>query len=481
MLVLTELIAFTAIASQAVGAVTFAVPSKVGTGGYAYAPLDKAPIGISFEFFAFPSYFTNVTATKQCLSNWKDLTGVWPPIRIGGTTQDRASYDASTSAYVVYTVASAADAPSTLTFGPKFMTLANTYGGSVVVGLNRGKNRLSNTIDAAKVAVSEMSNLLAIELGNEPEYWKSDGQPIASGTWNPATDAASQNNWDILVGSAVNRKNIIQAGNSNALPPTWGAEELIATQNSTVKQYINSYAHHNYPGGTIQSLMTHSTTVSNIHRFDADIASALGVGKPYVFGETNSVSGGGAAGVSPTFGAALWTMDYSLRATYSNMSRTYFHHGTVGNCQYCFWGRYSMGAPYYGATAAVALMAGASHLTALDTGKTNYAAYATFDTTGAPLRVLLYNSDYYTGSGTRSSTSFTLTGLTSNSVKAKRLTAASALSRPDQGGNPSFGGQYFNNGTCTIGGTETYETSAVSGGQATFTLKATEALLVYLQ
>jgi hypothetical protein len=49
------------------------------------------------------------------------------------------------------------------------MTLANTYGGSVVVGLNRGKNNISNTIAAAKVAVSEMSNLLAIELGNEPE------------------------------------------------------------------------------------------------------------------------------------------------------------------------------------------------------------------------------------------------------------------------------------------------------------------------
>jgi hypothetical protein len=155
--------------AQSAAAVSFSVPSNVGTGGYAYAPLEKAPIGISFEFFAFPSYFTNVTATKQCLANWKDLTGVWPPIRIGGTTQDRASYDGSTSAYVVYSVASPADAPSTLTFGPKFLTLANTYGGTVVMGLNRGKNRLTNTVDVAKVAVSEMSNLLAIELGNEPE------------------------------------------------------------------------------------------------------------------------------------------------------------------------------------------------------------------------------------------------------------------------------------------------------------------------
>jgi hypothetical protein len=69
----------------------------------------------------------------------------------------------------VYTVASPADAPASLTFGSSFMTLANTYKGSVVLGLNRGKNNIDNTISAAKVAVSSMGNLLAIELGNEPE------------------------------------------------------------------------------------------------------------------------------------------------------------------------------------------------------------------------------------------------------------------------------------------------------------------------
>ncbi|KAK3689891.1 hypothetical protein B0T22DRAFT_374914 [Podospora appendiculata] len=463
-------------------AVTFDVPSKAGTGGYAYAPLDPAPIGISFEFFAFPSYFLNVTGTNQCLANWKALTGVWPPIRIGGTTQDRALYDAKTSAYVVYSVANAADAPSTLTFGPKFMTLAGTYEGSVVVGLNRGKNNIENTIAAAKVAVAETINLLAIELGNEPEYYVKDKQPIASGNWTPAADVASQNNWNLRVGSAVGKKSLIQAGNWNAAPPEWGAAKLIAAENATVRQYVRHYAHHNYPGGTIQSLMSHATTAKNIHVFDADVKAALRAGKQYVLGETNSVSGGGAAAVSPSFGAALWTMDYALRAAYSNISRTYFHHGTVGNCQYCFWGRYAMGAPYYGATAAVALLAGARHLTALDSSTTAYAAYASFDADGAPLRVLLYNSDYF-ANGTRKSQTFTITGLgEARTVRAKRLTAAGgATARVDQGGNPTFGGQWFTNETCVVAGTETFETAVVEGGQATFQVKATEALLVYLQ
>ncbi len=47
--------------------------------------------------------------------------------------------------------------------------LASSYGGSVVLGLNRGKNSITNTIAAAMTAVAKMGNLLAIELGNEPE------------------------------------------------------------------------------------------------------------------------------------------------------------------------------------------------------------------------------------------------------------------------------------------------------------------------
>ncbi|KAI1197683.1 hypothetical protein F5X97DRAFT_343523 [Nemania serpens] len=468
-------------AASTASAVTFTIPSQAHTGNYKYAPVEPAPVGISFEFFAFPSYFTNVTATTKCLSNWRDLTGVWPPIRIGGTTQDRAQYDAQMTAYVVYTVSNPADAPASLSFGSSFMTLAAKYGGSVVVGLNRGKNNIQNTINAAKAAVNGMGNLLAIELGNEPEYYSRNGQPIAAGPWNPAVDAASQNNWAMAVGSALNKRDIIQAGNSNDSPPTWGAAELIATQNATVKQYVHDYAHHNYPGGTTMSLMSHRGISSNLHVFDADVAAALREGKQYIFGETNSVSGGGAAGVSPTFGAALWTMDYVVRATYSNISRTYFHHGTVGNCQYCFWGRYSMGAPYYGAYAATAFMANAASLTALDDGNSNYAAYVSFDSAGAPLRALLYNSDYYGGSGSRSSQPFELGGLTGGSVRAKRLAGDSAVARVDQGGKVTFGGQTFTNGDCNVSGSETFETLAVSGGRATVSLKASEALLVYFK
>jgi hypothetical protein len=146
-----------------------------------------------------------------------------------------------------------------------------------------------------------------------------------------------------------------------------------------------------------------------------------------------------------------------------------------------FRGRYTTASPYYGAYTATAAMAGGSYIFALDPGNTAYAAYIIYDSAKKPLKALLYNSDYYSGSGTRGTESFVLTGLGSGTLRSKRLTAANSNSRVDQGSNPTFGGQTFANGTCVVGGTEIFESSSISGGQAAFTVAASEALLVYLQ
>ncbi|ORX99033.1 glycoside hydrolase family 79 protein [Clohesyomyces aquaticus] len=442
------------------------------------ARLDPAPVGISYEFFTFPSYRTNVSATAQCELHLRDAYGAPMPIRIGGTTQDRADYDSTFSGYVTYSVSSDKDAPKTLKFGPKFFEAAGQYEGSVVLGLNRGHANLANTVEAARKARSVMKNLVGVEMGNEPEYFKSDGQPIAKGTWNSATDAASQANWQIEVGGAVG--NIIQASNSLQSPPAWGAEQLLSVQNSTALGYVKTFSHHNYPGGSIQSLMDHRNVVKNVAGFKTDVEKARKAGKEYVFGETNSATGGGAASVSPSFGAALWVASVSLRATSSSISRLYFHHGTIGACQYCWFGRYSMGAPYYGAIFAASAFGGGSSIIALDKGTDAFAAYVVFGSEGNPVRVALVNTEYFTG-GPRGSHTFVLEGLKSvGSVEVKRLTAPSATSRVDQGGSPTWGGQKFEDGTCKIAGTEVKESVKIGAGAASVSVGASEAALVYL-
>ena len=82
--------------------------------------------------------------------------------------RDRATYNASSSEAVTYTVASTKDAPTTLTYGPPFVSLAATYAGKVIIGLNRRLDDISNTIAAALLVKAKMKNLYSIELGNEP-------------------------------------------------------------------------------------------------------------------------------------------------------------------------------------------------------------------------------------------------------------------------------------------------------------------------
>jgi hypothetical protein len=148
--------------------------------------------------------------------------------------------------------------------------------------------------------------------------------------------------------------------------------------------------------------------------------------------------------------------------------------------QYCWWGRYDIGSPYYGAYFATMALANADQITALDTQDTSYAVYVIYRS-DTPVKVLLYNSEYYTtANATRSSQTYNLSGLSSSIVSAKRLTAPYATSRVDQGENPSVAGQTFANGTCIIEGTESVETVTVTGGKATFTVAASEALLLYI-
>jgi hypothetical protein len=109
-------------------------------------------------------------------------------------------------------------------------------------------------------------------------------------------------------------------------------------------------------------LMNHSKVAETIQRhvnllekFAADYASI-----PYGISETNSLFKQGKAGVSNTFGAALWTLDFSLHAAARNISRLNFHMGR--DYRYAAWqpvetDKTTIGtkAPYYGnlATAAV--------------------------------------------------------------------------------------------------------------------------------
>lgn len=227
--------------------------------------------------------------------------------------------------------------------------------------------------------------------------------------------------------------------------------------------------------------MSHKSIVANVEEYAEDVKVAEKVGWEYVFGETNSVSGGGSNLTSPTFGSALWVLDYALKAASINIRRSYFHQCTIGICYYSFWDRMNVNAPFYGAYVAAAAMAGGSYVAALDDGTTNYGGYVVFDGNGEAMRVVLLNSNYYTGSGTREEERFVVSNLRGVRVRARKLTAKSATARVDEGQVPTFGGQWFRNSDCALIGNADIEEAKVVNGMAEFSVASSEALLIELK
>lgn len=70
----------------------------------------------------------------------------------------------------------------------------------------------------------------------------------------------------------------------------------------------------------MHSLAAHVTLTAELHNYTT---------VPYVLGETNSLSGGGASGLSNVFGSALWVVDYSLYAAPQGILRAHFHQSTT--------------------------------------------------------------------------------------------------------------------------------------------------------
>lgn len=101
--------------------------------------------------------------------------------------------------------------------------------------------------------------------------------------------------------------------------------------------------------------MNHSSTVASVakHLNESRILVSQGVTQPYILGETNSLYNEGAPGLSNSFGAALWGLDFNLHCAANNIRRVHMHQGT--NYRYASWQpiqtvNETLGtkAPYYG-------------------------------------------------------------------------------------------------------------------------------------
>ncbi|EKM76173.1 hypothetical protein AGABI1DRAFT_115938 [Agaricus bisporus var. burnettii JB137-S8] len=102
----------------------------------------------------------------------------------------------------------------------------------------------------------------------------------------------------------------------------------------TVEHYPNNNCHAQFGTGSFQdpqtnfpSYLTHNAGVQLVNPYLSSTALAQQYDKPFMMFETNTASCGGFPGISDSFGAALWALDYGFQMAYSNFSNALLHIG----------------------------------------------------------------------------------------------------------------------------------------------------------
>lgn len=81
------------------------------------------------------------------------------------------------------------------------------------------------------------------------------------------------------------------------------------------------------PQTIFPSYLNHESSRVIVEPYLNSTAYALSKGKQLIMFETNTASCGGFAGISDSFGAALWGLDYALQLAYRNFAGALMHIG----------------------------------------------------------------------------------------------------------------------------------------------------------
>ncbi|KAI1392759.1 glycoside hydrolase family 79 protein [Hypoxylon trugodes] len=346
-------------------------------------------ISYSIEFASFPDFAGNKSNPNDFSNNLLDnlgaFSGIKPYIRVGGNTQDYAIFNSELTIALngTYNLSRSADYPTTIEIGPSYFESYETwpdvkFSHGFNLGGNHDNRKLATLLATVPLACKAIGKdkLYLWEYGNEPDLFATSSQgPVRPSNYNESDyvaewlegtraikrvlkdacpDLVSNDTYGYLAPSFAGTSNHLKA------PLTW-ADGL--DEDGDIKLFSS----HNYisgaetPGVTLSNtLLNHTRTVQSMSQHIAENAS-VHPGIPYILGETNSLYNQGRPGLSNSFGAALWTIDFALYSASVGIRRVHYHMGT--DYRYASWqpietNKTTVGtkAPYYGNVAAAAFI-----------------------------------------------------------------------------------------------------------------------------
>ncbi|KAI9432699.1 hypothetical protein H4582DRAFT_1087499 [Lactarius indigo] len=318
--------------------------------------------------------------------------------------------------------------------------------------------------------------LIGFQAGNEPDLYGARSHGHRPSTYSPFDYMGEIGT---LVQQIANDPLIPKKDNLLIVPSvqmSWTPESVWDTgivssySNSILSLAVERYPDDNcaavYPsrGGVVQNpqdifinYLQHNSSTNMASYYLNSTAFAVQNGKPFVMFETNTASCSGFPGISNSFGAALWALDWALTMAYSNFTGALFHVGgqnayynpfTPPPTNQSTFHQWTIGPVYYSALVMAETLGPHNTSQVVDlTSNINTPIYAVYEN-GAPTKVALFN--FVTDSTGASTYTATISigggttgqnNATPSQVQVKYLLAESVSAK----GNFTWAGQTFGN------------------------------------
>ncbi|KAI1386621.1 uncharacterized protein F4822DRAFT_444963 [Hypoxylon trugodes] len=414
--------------------------------------VDPSFPGFAFEQASFYAYSFNAQGnpnifSRNLVDSVLNRTGGIPIIRVGGTSGDHGTYNASQKEPTNFPATKfGPQMRGGVTIGPSFFDAFKNWPGAKFEFMVPFRNAsYSHSIEWAKAGMSKIGidNLFTLEIGNEPNFygWFQDPNGRVPGYVKRYTNLHDKLQ-DAL--PALNGKKIFQTLDTAANHPTvLTAKEAFEKGLNDIAPSIKQVAFHYYQGHgpktfhELQDWVRHSGTVKNMSAFIPNI-KYLQANHPkidFAFTETGYNVGGGGGSIDSNLATALWAVDFQLYCMTVNVRRVNWQQILMASLS--MWraveskrGDPIVSANYYSQPFIADFIGkgGKTQVSQLNLGDDRdgtLVAYGAYES-GKLARIAFLNLDMWTTrNGTRPQVDFVLKGLSATGTQAKihRLSA----------------------------------------------------------
>jgi hypothetical protein len=346
----------------------------------AVIPPDFMGLGYEISSAARPRLLSAQNAVYVQLIQTLGKNGV---IRVGGNTSDYATYQAMGQPL------SSPEGKAGSVVNDAVLrdlgTFIDATGWKLIWGLNLGNGTLENAVlEARAVMAAEEQNLLAFEIGNEPDLFPS--RPPRHEGHRPPDYGYDDYIREYRHYHDALRKAIPNApfAGPDAADATDWVERFAAEEGKDIKLLTHHYYREGEnPTSTIEKLLNTDPKLDRILVKLRRASESSGV--PYRICETNSFSGGGKPGVSDAFASALWVLDFMFTLASAGCAGVNMETGVnqrgfissyspIGDDEKC---HYWAAPEYYGMLAFTQSGLGRIIRSTINAGERNIAAHAT--------------------------------------------------------------------------------------------------------